>query len=178
MNPLPIVYNDAEYEVRYKELHTCRVSVPENVVELGFGSIALYLAKIQGYKDRVSSMLSEVLQIQGKAKMQLNDAKFLYETKLDALIDMDPEIVNLPSDKMKIARANKKLTEERQRVQDATAVYHMITTYVKSVEVVLENLVSADKSLTEQGNIYKRMHPPVQPQYPPRQFPGSVNPGQ
>lgn len=175
-----IVYDEEKSNKVLEELKAYRVNLPENIVELGFGTMAAWMARLESYKARVSSLMADIIPQKTAAKIQLDSAKFNYETKSDILIDTDPEIMICTSDKTRIAKANKKLVAERQAVMEATAIHKQFVALSEIVFNALTTLESQTRSLAEICNMGKRMSQPQQPGsstfqqvYPPKQFPGN-----
>lgn len=175
MITLSIGYDEADFNHRYEELKKYRVTLPPDPISLGFSGIAQLISEVQGYKDRVSELWNEALMMKSKAKLQTTATRYNYEAKLDLIIDTDPEITGMSSDRQRVARANKKLAKERADMNESELIYGLIDAYYKTVSNIHSNLESANRNLESQCNIYKRMNPPVdgQPQYhtAPQQYP-------
>jgi len=161
-----IVYDETTFENYYNELKDYRMEIPKNAETQGFSGLQELFSRVQEYRNRVSEMLATATTMKAKAKVQFDSATYAYEASLDSLLDTDPEVVALPSDKVKVARANKKLTVQIERMQDAKMTLTLIDAYYKTVDHVMGNLESVNKNLTEQCNIIKKLHPSNGPAYP------------
>ncbi len=165
-----VLYDEAEFQKKYDELKQYHVDIPEDPVSLGFSGLAAKIAEVQRCKDRVSEMWNESSLVKTKAKVYADSSEYVYQSKLDVIIDTDPEIIALPSDRTKLARANKKLAVELKEMQEAEFVYKLVNAYFNTVANTFNNLESVNKNLTEQLNIYKKLSPPTEV---PKQVPGS-----
>lgn len=163
-----IVYDDLKFQKLYEELRSYQITVPDNLMTLGFHEIAGYMLKVQAAKDRVTSMMMEVGPLKSKAEMQAYMAKQELETKFSTLMDLDKEILSLPSDALRKAKVNQKLRDEREYMLATRSIHKLIVAYTKSVENVISNLESKADMLREAANMLKRLHPP-----PMHQFPGN-----
>lgn len=158
---LAIQYSEAEYKNKYEELRQYKVTIPADPISQGFGGLAALISTVQGSRDRITEVMNEALYSKSLAKKQELELHYAYETALDVIIDTDPEITNLTSDRQRLARANQKLKAQIADMREATIIYHLFDCYYKTVCNVLHRIESADKSLSEQINIYKRMNPPL-----------------
>lgn len=164
---LAVQYREEEFTSRYEELKQYRIAIPPDPVALGFNGLADLISRVQGFKDRVSEMLNDAIVLKTRAKVQADVCQYAYEAAVDILVDTDPEISSLPSDRSRLARANKKLADKVAATRTSSLVHKMIEAYYRTVANVYANLESANRNLYEQCNLYKRMNPP----YP---FPGSA----
>jgi hypothetical protein len=160
-----LVYDEEAYEKCYSELKTYEIAVPADPVQTGFNGLCELFSKVQAYRERVSQMFSEAVRTLARAKVQMNSAKRAYETALDIVIDTDPEIIKLPSDRTKVARANRKLAAEVERMHESINTFHMIDAYYEVVKNRADILSTANKAITEQTNLYKKLIPPTDGRY-------------
>lgn len=163
-----VTYSQAEFDKRYDELRKYRVVIPPDPISQGFSGLANLISQVQGYKDRVSELWNEALILKTHAKVQADAAEYAYETALDLMINTDVEVINMPSDRTKVSKANKKLKNELDHVRETKMIHSLIDVYYKTVSNTFNNLESANKNLTEQINMYKRLNPPTggQPMQP------------
>lgn len=172
MQPTKIAYNDAEFQKRYEELKHYVVTIPDDPAILGFSGFVKLFHTIQEYKNRVSQMWSEASVLRTNAKIHWDSAKYAYQAKFDLLVDTDPEIIALTSDRAKTSKANKKLAQEIREMQDAEMTYKLVNVYFGVIENTFNNLESVNRNLTEQANIFKKSNPPPQLGGAARQIPG------
>lgn len=180
MEPLKVHYNDEEYNKLYAELNAIHVIIPADPIALGFSGLSNLISEVQGHRERVSSIESDIIRIHTNALIQRDACKHNYETNLAILMDTDPEVMNQPSDKTKVAKANKKLTEYVEQYRQSVVVYRLINTFYDTVKNKSKMLSVANDNIKEQCNIYKRLNPPTgggyQPQgyqQPPKTYPGN-----
>lgn len=166
-----VTYEDSEFDKKYAELDLYRAVIPPDPIALGFSGIASLMSEMQGKKDRVTELLNKAALMRTKAKIQLDSTKYVYETQLDVLLESDGDVLIMPSDRTRLARANRKLRDKIDAMKNAELVYKLIDVYYKTVSNVYNNLESANRNLTEQCNIFKRMNPPAP--YPPSNQPGT-----
>lgn len=162
-------YDEAEYNKKYAELDEYRINIPPNPIDLGFAGLADLVSKVQNAKSRVSELYTRSLKLKSDAKVQEMSAKYAYEAKLDVLLESDATVLSAASDRTRIARANKILKVEIERMRETDLIYRLVNAYYQSVGNVFTNLESVNKNLSEQVNIYKRMLPPIdaQPSFSP-----------
>lgn len=178
MITVTINYDQEAYALKYEELKKYRATIPPDPMAQGFNGLAQLISTIQGYKDRVSELLSEALVLKSQAKVQAESAKYKYETSLDLIMDTDIEILALPSDRTRLARANKKLTVEVAHMRESNLIYRLIDAYFKTVENAYNNLESSNRNISEQCNLYKKMYPSNdQSSGSPKPFQGSTSGG-
>jgi|SRR5665213_17378 len=155
-----LTYDEVVYEKLYEEIKQYEISVPTDPVQLGFNGICELFSKVQAYRERVGAMFTEAVRTLAHAKVQMESAKRAYETALDIVIDTDPEIIKLPSDRTKVARANRKLAAEVERMHDSKNTFHLIDAYYEVVKNRVNILAITNKAITEQTNLYKKLIPP------------------
>lgn len=154
-----ITYDESAFAAKYEELKKYRITIPPDPMAQGFNGLATLISQVQGMRDRVSELLGEALSLKSQAKIQAASAKYAYEAAVDLIMDTDLEILALPSDRTRLAKANKKLKAEVDRMRETDLISRLIDTYHKSVLNVLENLESSNRNLNEQCNLYKKMYP-------------------
>ena len=113
-----------------------------------------------GFPDRI---FNEALNAKADSEVQLESAEYAYTAALDVLLDTDPEILALPSDKTKVARANRKLKTQLETLHQAKMVHIHIDAYFKTVQSTLKDLESTNKNLTEATNLFKKSLPQPNP---------------
>ena len=160
---LSIAYDSEAYFKRFQELRTYHIEIPADPAALGFnGMFALY-SKLQEYKTRVVGILNDARSAKSNAKVQVKAAEYAYNAALDVLIDTDPEILVLPSDRTKVARANKKLKTQLETLHQAEIVYEHINAYYQTVEATMGDLESTNDNLREAINLFKKSLPQPNP---------------
>ena len=156
-----VTYSQSEFDRKYEELRQYKVTLPKDPISLGFSGLADLIATLQGYKDRVSELWSESSKLKTHAKIQAEIAESEYQTALDLLMNQDVEVINMPSDRTRLAKANKKLQAELSRIHETKMIQSLMDVYHRTVTNVYNNLESANDNLSEQVQIYKRMNPPT-----------------
>lgn len=156
---LSIIYDSDAYFKRYQELRTYHIEIPRDIVAVGFNGMYVLYSQLQEYKSRVTGIFNDALNAKADSEAQLEAAEYAYNAALDVLLDTDPEILALPSDKMKVARANRKLKTQLETLHQAKIVHIHIDAYFKTVQSTLKDLESTNKNLTEAVQLFKRALP-------------------
>lgn len=167
-----VSYSQSEFEQKYAELRRYKVTIPTDITSTGLSGLSVLVSTVQGYKTRVTELMNEAMIMKAHAKVQSESAEHAYEASLDLIINTDIEVINMPSDRTRVARANKKLKAELEHVKEAKTIFSLIDVYYKSVVHIFNDLESANKNLETQTNIYKKMMPPnfeAHPTYSPSQ---------
>ena len=155
--PMPI-YDDKVIENRYAELAQYKITIPGDMMKLGYIGINDLFAQIQAMLDRVNGLYSEAMKWASMAQAASSATKYAYEAKYAALISSKTK-EQFESIKILEATVDHELASNIKLMQRAKLVYGLFSAYLKSVEGSYKNLESARKTLEMQANNFKRQNP-------------------
>jgi ABC-type phosphate transport system auxiliary subunit len=143
------MWSDEEYRKRYEELSNIHVTLVKDPIAIGLSYFYEKAAEIQGYTDRVSTLLVEAIQNRSLCQEALSISQEIYARKLESLLISD-DVLLMKSEQLRTAKANQSLSAELASLAQDKLAFDKAETYFKSVQFIMKNLEAASSNLTEQ----------------------------
>lgn len=153
-------YDESVFQGKIVEVSQYTVSIPSNVITLGYDKLSELFSKVQGFMDRVESILSEASLLNAQAKSAFEATKFNFQAKFDAMLSSENQ-TEYESIKILEAKIRHTLAEEQRQMQRAKLTAGLFKAYLDVVQGKYSNLIEAKRTLEAQTNLFKRMNPPL-----------------
>lgn len=139
-------------EIR-RELASIRIELDPDPAATGIGQLNEKIAEVHALKDRVSSIMSEAIANVAEHERLHQQAKIVYETKFDAILNNTKAIQEMKSDALRRAAVNAQLPDEFSRMNATKIDLGDAEAFQKLVQTKYNLLDSANTNISRQISV-------------------------
>lgn len=142
-----------KYTELRKELASIRIDLDADPAATGIGQLNAKIAEVHALKERVATVMAEAIANVAERSRTHQEAKVLYESKFDAILNTDPTVRELKSEGLRRAACNAKLPDEYAKVNATEIDLNDAESFQKLVQAKYNLLDSANTNISRQISV-------------------------
>jgi hypothetical protein len=142
-----------KYSELRKELASIQIELDPDPAALGIGTLNAKIAEVHAMKERVASIMAEAIANVSERSRTHQEAKMIYESKFDAILNNERTVQELKSEGLRRAACNAKLPDEYAKVNATEIDLSDAESFQKLVQSKYNLLDSANTNISRQISV-------------------------
>ncbi len=142
-----------KYSELRKELASIQIELDADPAATGIGTLNAKIAEVHAMKERVAGIMAEAIANVSERSRTHQEAKMVYESKFDAILNQDGTVRDLKSEGLRRAACNAKLPDEYARVNSTEIDLNDAESFQKLVQAKYNLLDSANTNISRQISV-------------------------
>lgn len=143
----------AKYSGLRQELASIQIELDADPAATGIGTLNAKIAEVHALKERVATIMAEAIANVSERSRSHQEAKMLYESKFDAILNSERSVQELKSEGLRRAACNAKLPDEYSRVNSTEIDLNDAESFQKLVQAKYNLLDSANTNISRQISV-------------------------
>lgn len=142
-----------KYAEMRRELASIQIELDQDPAAAGIGTLNAKIAEVHAMKERVATIMAEAIANVAERNRSHQEAKMVYESKFDAILNNDATVRELKSEGLRRAACNAKLPDEYARVNATEIDLNDAESFQKLVQAKYNLLDSANTNISRQISV-------------------------